>query len=179
MSLIKCSHTKKQYIIYRKTPLNTKVRGFVSIAKYYMYYAPNIDCKHSVGRLEGESGEIALTEMLNGARMRKQYKFFQRLRTNWWDEYCLEGESFCVRCPRLVCKQNAHESELTSLLRHIRNSFAHGLIYVWRENGKGTAFIVLEDYEKNGKTLSARMVLTDKILNDWKAILDSHIAVGE
>ena len=70
----------------------------------------------------------------------------------------------------------ATETELASLLRHIRNAFAHGYLYVWRKR-KGT-YIVLVDFDSSMKN-TAMIIVTDKILEDWKAILENEIPIGE
>lgn len=55
-----------------------------------------------------------------------------------------------------------------SILNHIRNSLAHGNIYLF-PNGN----MMLEDIAIDGKTITARMILHQKTLVDWIRIIDS------
>ena len=75
-----------------------------------------------------------------------------------------------------------NESELTALLRHIRNSLAHGYVYIWNKRQKGS-YILFVDYEKKQKNkpqkITAKILVSMSILERWKAILENEIATGE
>ena len=172
-----CNHKKKYYKNCIKTPLETEIRNFSTIVKFYMYYAPNISSIHSRGRYEGEKADDLFNSMLNIAGMRKAYKFLQRFKGNPWEKFELDGEELCMQCPRMICKKFGSEHELTALLRHIRNAFAHGLIYIYKT--QRTSYIVLEDLDTDKGPLTAKIVVTSKILSDWKAILEGDIPTGE
>lgn len=173
----RCEHRLVHLDKYFVSPLETGIRNFNSIVNYYMYYAPNIDSKHSSGKIEGDRAKETLDRMIDIAGMKNRYVFYVKKSVKPWEEFKLNQNDICIDCCRFICKKRTKQEELTALLGHIRNSFAHGLIYV--KNEKQTKRILLEDYDSRNKETSARIVLTAKILEDWKAILENVIATGE
>lgn len=172
-----CRHNPVQLNRYFVSPLRTSIRNFNSILDYYMYYAPNIESKHSSGRIEDNRAQVILEKIIESADLKNRYTFYVRESSKPFEQLELDQNDTCLKCCRFVCKRGQKEGELTALLRHIRNSFAHGLVYVKPE--RQTKCILLEDYDKRTKKISARLVLTAKILEDWKAILENEIATGE
>ena len=169
-----CTHVKKDIIPLLTTPFDTHIRNFTAIAKYFLYYAPNIDSAHSPGKLSDEDAEQILVQMKNHADMRKSFDFLKSVKSSSWTSRGLEGTSLCFECSRMLCSQTAKEDQLTCLLRHIRNSFAHGRVYVLSRKGKST-LLMLEDLNADKKrSLSARIVIPYKVLEEWKAILENY-----
>lgn len=74
----------------------------------------------------------------------------------------------------LFSKGGKDETNLHAWLRHIRNSLAHGHLYIYKKEEK-VCFLV--DY--NSHNASAKIMVTSKILEGWKAILENQIAIGE
>lgn len=175
----KCSHKAEDISTLIRIPSRTKVKNFESVASYFMYNAPNIDCIHSQGIIEGENAETVFNRMIDSAGMENKYKMLERIQEEHsWSEYKLEGDLLCMKCSRMTCNRYRNESNLTALLRHIRNALAHGLIYVKLYGKEKTASIMLEDEDRKGKK-TARIVVSFKQLETWKAILENEIATGE
>ena len=94
----------------------------------------------------------------------------------------LLGDSVCSYCKRLFCKR-AHanngirESDLSCLLRHIRNSLAHGRVFVI--HGGNQIYILFEDCvpqnKGNNNRISARILCTQADLKKWKSFIEMAI----
>lgn len=175
-----CTHSATTISQFLKKPSATGVRNFATVASYFMYDAPNIDCAHSVGKITGELAESVFSRMISEANMSKQYKVLEKIRDSTWNEYNLAGDTICMQCSRMTYSRSEREDNLTALLRHIRNAFAHGLIYVKKFGKEKCAYLMLEDRDvKNKKKKTARIVLSFEQLESWKAILENEKAVGE
>lgn len=174
----KCQHSTTRISDFFKKPTETNVRNFSSIAAYFMYEAPNIDCAHSVGRITDETAKKVFREMLSSADMNGKYKVLEKIRDESWNEYNLVGDKICMQCSRMTYSRLKKEDELTALLRHVRNAFAHGLIYVKKFGKEKYAYLMLEDMDVKKKK-TARIVLSFEQLERWKAILENEKAVGE
>ena len=61
----------------------------------------------------------------------------------------IDGSELNFRTPRMLCAKGRNETDLTALLRHIRNSFAHGRLYVKKTRRRN--FICLEDLDLKRK----------------------------
>ena len=172
-----CNHTKDNYLSYLVTPLETGIKNFNKIVNYYEYCAPQIDCIHSEGKIEDvEVQKEVFLKLVKIAKMQNNYNFVQRLQPNSFGLYHLEGFEICIKCPRMVCKIGKDETELSALLRHIRNSLSHGKTYV--KKTRNQTYIVLEDYSKDKKPkLTGKMVLTKAILEKWKELLEDEMRI--
>lgn len=168
---------KKDYKTLNTTPLNTGIRNFTEILKFYMYYAPNIDSCQSNGRIEGDSAKNVLQEMLIRANIRNKTRILKRIQKGSWAKSDFDSDEIDFENSRILCDKYSNEEELSALLRHIRNALAHGYIYVWKKtSGK---FILLVDFDSNKKRCTARILVSMSILENWKAILENQIATGE
>lgn len=93
----------------------------------------------------------------------------------------LKNDHLVIEHPRAVLKQNytctpdedeiakneSKESRIAAIFRHIRNSLAHGNTYFF-ENG----YVLLED--KEGKTITAAILLKKQTLLDWIYVVDKN-----
>lgn len=174
-----CTHPKEDYTVYLVPPIDTGVRNFNGIVKYYQYHAPQIDCVHSIHRITDLSTQEAVfKELMKIANMQNRHSFVQRFQPNSLALFQLEGNVICLKCPRMVCKKGKEETELSALLRHLRNVFAHGRTYI--KKTKNQTYVILEDYDtSNSKKpkLSAKIVITKAILEKWKAFLENQVEV--
>lgn len=173
---------KKNYHECLTTPFETGIRNFTEVARYFMYYAPEIDSAQSAGVFSPETEEEILTDMLNRAGLKKKSVFMQRIHESSWKKVDFENDNLDFENPRFLCSRYSKESELHALLRHIRNALAHGHIYVWRKKKKDDYIFLLDkNASKNGRSskITAKMMLSYTILESWKAILENRVAVGE
>ena len=175
---------RKNYREKQVTPFDTGIRNFTHLANFFMYYAPEIDSERSMGKLNPAISEKIMKEMLNSADISKKAWFlgsFQKetLKIRNLNIAALDFEEKCC-----LCLKSKKETELHSLLRHIRNSLAHGHIYVWKRKGKDNGDILLDKACKNEKgnykeTISAVIIISSEIMEKWKAILENQIVIGE
>lgn len=168
----------KDYKELLTTPIEAKIRNFPRLAQYYLYYAPNINSAHSVHRIEGADVKAVFNSMIAEANLSKRYKIVKKVMNGVWKSNQLEDDVLNFEPARFTCDQYSHESELNAVLRHIRNAFAHGYIYVWKKKEKNGRknFVYLTDYDSNKKKITAKMMLSVEILEKWKAILENQIA---
>lgn len=169
---------KKKYTEVLTTPYETGIRNFTEIAKYFQYYAPNIDSVHSYGKILGDRADKIFNKLIASAGMTKDYKTLKKVKANSWNEFNLDDEKLDFEKARMIFDVFSKENELGALLRHIRNALAHGNIYIWRKKSKGN-FIFLVDYDNNKKKITAKIMISSYILEQWKAILENEIALGE
>ena len=169
-----CKHRKENIRVYLTTPENSGIKGFAKLTDYYQYHAPMIDSIHSADceLSEKEQDELIAT-MLSEASLKTRSKFLYRLQKNSLELMGLDGDDLCFKCARLICSKMKEETELASLLRHIRNSLAHGRLYV--KKTKNQTYILLEDFDKRSKRISARILITNAILIRWKKLLISYL----
>ncbi len=168
---------KKNYKECITTPFETGIRNFTIIAKYFLYYAPNIDSAHSVGEINIDSASDIFDSLLKVDHIKKRTKTLKRIQPASWKSYDLDTEILDFEISRMTFDVYKNEDELHALLRHIRNSLAHGHLYVWRK--KRGDFIFLVDYDSKKNKETAKLMLSKNILEEWKAILENEIAIGE
>lgn len=175
---------ERDYRFYLTTPYETGIRNFSSVAKYYLYYAPEIDSAQSLGKFNEQQADQALNNMLDASGLSKKAHFLKRIQSKSWNKYGLDSNVIDFECSRLLCNKFNNETNLHALLRHIRNALAHGYLYVYRKKGTSD-FILLIDFDSKKKTsngekiITAKILVSMKILEDWKAKLENQIALGE
>lgn len=167
---------RKDYKLLNKNPFDTKIRNFTSVFKYFMYYAPNIDSCQSVGRIE--NSDDILNDMLRNANMKRKSKFLAKIQPSSWRNYGFESDILDFEEPKMLCHKMKNESQLTALLRHIRNALAHGYLYVCNKKGNRN-YILLVDYDSGRNKCTAKILVSMQILETWKAILENVVATGE
>ena len=198
----KCEHEAYSLDDMIVIPFETgDVRDLDSLFSYFLYRTPGLDSIHADGRLTGETPEKAVAGMCNKASMIMEHSFVLESTVLKDDEphtfekrnRQLKGDSICMVCSRMLCgkrevkrnndkyveggtepkKLKLEESAYQSLIRHIRNSIAHGLVYATILESE--YYLLFIDKEKTGKKDTARIVISKKQLEDWKAILEGII----
>ncbi len=164
---------KKDYRELLKTPFDTGIRNFTTIAKYFLYFAPSIDSAHSTGNLDDiRSGEI-LARMLARSGMTGKTRIMQRPQQASWRNAQFDSYEIDFEESRILCDRYKAENELHALLRHTRNALAHGYVYVWKKrNGN---FILLIDFDSGKNKSTAKILVTSSIMERWKAELENEI----
>lgn len=168
---------KKNYKECLVSPLKSTIRNFNSIVNFYMYYAPNINSAQSRGRIENQEASRVLKKMLSKTNMDKTTRFLKIIQPQSWVKANLESDVIDFESLRILCNKMKNETELTALLRHIRNAFAHGYIYVWKKK-RGT-YVILVDFDRQKNKRTAMILVTYNILEQWKAILENEMPTGE
>ena len=91
---------KKDYQGLLKTPFDTGIRNFTSVAKYFLYYAPSIDSAQSPGVISDEVSVALIGEMLKKTGMDRSSRFLKRLQASSWKKDDLEGAELDFDNPR-------------------------------------------------------------------------------
>lgn len=166
---------KKNYHECLTTPLETGIRNFNNVAKFYLYYAPNLDTAQSKIKIESMGGEIIFDYMLKETGLKDKYKVLTKIQPTSWKKYELDNDIIDFEKSAVIMKKMKNESCLQALLRHIRNALAHGYIYVWKKK-KGN-YILFVDYDSAGanKKCTAKILVSMSILEKWKEIIEHQI----
>ena len=173
---------KRDYHDLIVTPFKTKIRNFTSIADFYMYYAPEIDSPQSYGKFEMEEAEKVLNIMLKTTKMSEKACFQEKIRSESWGKRGIESDVLDFEDSRFLCSKSKDETQLHALLRHIRNALAHGNLYIWKKQKKGNYVFLIDKEPQRGtqqKKITAKIMVSLEILEQWKAILENQIAIGE
>ena len=168
---------KKKYKECLTTPFETGIRNFTEVAKYFLYYAPNIDSAQSVGRIEGERAGNLFTSLLTQASLQNKYKVLKKIQPTSWKSFDFDKEELDFEESRMLFDKYSNEDDFHALVRHIRNSLAHGCLYVWRK--KTGDFVFLVDFDSGKKKVTAKIMVSMPILEQWKALIENEIATGE
>ena len=160
-------------------PFECGIGDLKQLFSYFLYRAPNIDSLQSP-YLPPDFHDDILEQMLKG---NEDYHFCEQ-NSNTEDELCwvsLNGSQVCVRCKRFMCKKmnkpskrddKRRETNLECLLRHLRNSIAHGHVYV-NYSGHYTSVLLEDENEKHH--ITARIVCCQADLKKWRTILEKSI----
>lgn len=171
---------KRDYKELNKTPFKSGVENFTRVAEYFLYYAPNIDSCQSAGVIDGDDANIVFASLKSRSNINT--KILKKIQPASWKELDFDSDVIDFEYARMLFDKMNNESELTALLRHLRNALAHGYIYVWNKRQKGS-YILFVDYEKKKpnkeQKITAKIMVSMSILEAWKAILENQIATGE
>mgnify|MGYP004540072343 CR=1 FL=1 len=168
---------KKNYHECLTTPFKTGIRNFTSIANYFLYYAPNIDSAQSSGKVSEKRADVLIQSMIDQAGLKNRTKILKKIQPHSWnfcglDKDILDFENSCF-----VIDKYGSESNFQALIRHLRNALAHGYIYVWKKE-KGN-YIFFADFDQKKKKFTAKILVSMKIMECWKALIENEIAIGE
>lgn len=151
------------------------IKGFQGVVNYFLYHSPNLDCIHCKKRLYIDQQEEILKEMIEKAGInKKEYRFIKRKSKIAFEKLDLQKDTIEINSNRFICikyydkNTKEYETDFESLMRHLRNCFAHGNIASFKQDR-----IILKDCY-NGDN-NAVLVLSKNILRDWKAILENII----
>lgn len=161
-------------------PFECEIGDLRQLFSYFQHRAPNVDSLKSPYLLP-ETHQSVLDEMLKGNEL---FVFCsQNAKTE--DELAkvaFGGSQVCIRCKRFLCKrmtsrnakrdETRKETDLECLLRHMRNSIAHGHVFVYHSGNYIS--VLLEDQNDKGNT-TARIVCCQADLKKWRNILEKAI----
>lgn len=150
---------------------NAELRKLFS---YFLHCAPDTASLHAP-HIERDKHQVIFERMMLNRHFK--YQKFCSSNTPIQNEFLkagLEGDCFCLKCKRYVCKKKKtnkgepQETDLDCFVRHIRNSIAHGRVYC--HHSGNAIHIIFEDTNKSGN-LSARIICIKADLQHWKSVL--------
>ena len=168
---------KKDYKIFLTTPFETGIRNFSTVAKYFLYYAPNISSAQSIGKVEEEKAESLFRSLLNETELKNKCKVLKKIQPSSWHSFEFDVDELDFENSRMIFDKYSTETDFQALLRHLRNSIAHGYLYVWKK--KTGNFVFFIDFDSNKKKITAKIMVSMSILEKWKALIENQIAIGE
>ena len=142
--------------------------------EYFLYLAPNIESTHSKKIPRDKHAEIFDRMMKDRHFKYQKFCWANAVIEKEFSKGCLAGDSICLKCKRFVCKKKPtkkdalEETSLECFLRHMRNSIAHGRVYM--RHATNRIHFVFED-ENSSKNLSARIVCIKSDLEHWRYVL--------
>jgi len=174
-----CSKNTTKFKVAEETaivPAECEVGMLRQLFSYFQYRAPNIDSLKSP-MLDIAFHEDVLAKMTKG----KPDFHFCSQNANTEEELkkvALEGVSICSWCKRFMCKRMTRpakrdstraETDLECFLRHLRNSIAHGHVFVI--HGENYINILFDDVNTDGN-ITARIVCCQADLRKWRNELE-------
>ena len=161
---------EKYFSLKDSNYIPTDISTMVQTLGYFQYKAPDISSIHSWTLPQNKHEEVYNLFFETANFEAKVFASSQKILQKRFNENHLSKEKFCYKCKRFVCIKESKESKLDCLLRHMRNSIAHGLIYLPANN---SPFICFKDLDKN-KNESAIIICKREDLNNWKNIIEQY-----
>lgn len=130
--------------------------------QFFLYLAPNLESIHSKKIEDEKKLDSILEEFLEKFVMSSYHFYSPSYSKNLpLEKYGLSSDFSISRSSRgVVATLKSKEHELNSLLRHMRNSIAHGRVYMKSKSNR--IYILFEDYNRNQRlTFSMLLSLTD------------------
>ena len=160
-------------------PSECDISDLRNLFSYFQYRAPNIDSVQSP-LLSSDIHDKVLAKMLHN---NSDYKFYSHNLDSaiLLQKHGMSGDHVCNRCKRFVCKYMTNpakrdttrkETDLECLLRHLRNSIAHG--HVFLHHGGNYITLGFEDQNEK-KNITSRIIVNRAELNKWKNVLEEAI----
>ena len=161
--------TKEKYFILSDCNyIPTEISSLVQILGYFQYQAPNISSAHSWSLPENLHDEIYELIIEKTKFVKQSFASNQKVLQKRFLENHLSETKFCYHCKRFTCLKYSKESKLECLLRHLRNSIAHGLVYLPLLKSR---YICFKDINKDNK-VTAMIILEKNDLYTWKDIIE-------
>jgi hypothetical protein len=164
--------------------MNFSDKDLVKIYNFYLYksFAASSPQKISVKEYGWESTKSKLNgygAMLNDLKEKTHIEFYlKKCKKKQKDSIDLllsknhlSDDKFNNEKPVAVLEQQSRETDMTCLLRHIRNAIAHGNTYQF-----GNGNILLEDMQKREKgiRITARILINKDTLTDLIKVIDKN-----
>ena len=166
----KCKHNKIDINDLKMVPFQDNI-FLNNLLSYFLYKAPSIS---SIFSEEIDfNDDRFFREYININRFSKII-FMKKYNKNTYIDNNIYGNYICMKCFKIICTRvidntdNKLESYLECVLRHIRNSIAHGCVYYLYENKRH--YIMFEDFNIK-KNLTARIIISRQALIDLKSKL--------
>ncbi len=130
------------------------------VFSYFQYRAPGVSSPHAC-RIHDDSKEMVYKDFITKRKI-ISVKFCTEIKelNSYFEKYYLLGNEVCYKCKRFVCKKNKKESDFDCLIRHLRNSIAHGRVSLLQQRG---SFLYFEDRDKAGITAKIILNLEDLV----------------
>lgn len=161
-------------LIHKPRPLNLSKELTLSI-EYLLWYVPNINSIQSEKNpliekklYENFTFQLLMEEM---GMSKEDTLFLDKIEDSIVDYY---KDEICCHCQKIILTQADGETKSSSLLRHTRNSIAHGLFNIVDDMFIGFDLREL-DPQKNGYNCTGIVKIRPKSLIKALALLDEEL----
>ena len=177
----KCTIKAIEYIVSKENAIGSEFYDDSRNRRVLLYFKDFAPCQSSYtgSVLSQEVHQEVLDDMLQSW---KDHYLFVAYDTDLkrteetYEKYNLKGDRLCSRCKRFVCKRDnkaKQETDLSCLLRHIRNAIAHNRVFSIH-GGNYVSFLFI-DVNKAGN-VNAKVICNRVDLEKWKRILEKAVA---
>lgn len=181
----KCDKKVRLFIVDKQLSVNPLLCDIGNLRKlfaFFQYETPNTSsylCSH----LSNEYHDFVFDEIKRSFKTGIiDIAASNTTSTEELEKLNLLGDNLCSYCKRLFCKRKpsrngVKETDLSCLLRHIRNSLAHGRVFVIHIGNHIS--VMFEDFDPRNKgnknEISARIICTQADLKKWKNHIESAV----
>lgn len=153
-------------------PFEVEDRELLLLFSFFLHKAPTLDSNFAI---KSYKDSIKWNSYIQNWK-ENTFRFYASKipESNVLKRYKLEDSAkINNKCRAFVCvKKNNEESDYECFVRHIRNSIAHGYVYIKKQTNR--VFILLEDY--NSKKHKQAIILVSKSdLNKLKKEIEKEI----
>ena len=176
-----CKKTVEHFIISKDNAINPQECDIGDLRKlfgYFQYKSPNTS-SYQCESLDKQYHEKLFTEMMKSWK-NDSYRIIPSNATfdKESPKVALSGSSVCSYCKRFLLKRNKtkngnRETDFMCLIRHLRNSLAHGRVFVI--HGGNSIKIMFEDYDTRNKVITARIICNQSDLRKWRSLINDYI----
>lgn len=177
----KCDKTVQPFIISKEKAINPQAIDIGDLRQlfgYFQYRAPNTTSYQSETLSESYHTDLFNEMMKSWKKENISIIPFNTTYDNESPKFALNGNSICSYCKRFVCKRNKpknniQETDFNCIVRHLRNSLAHGRVFV--VHGGNSIKIMFEDYDSKNKTISGRIICNQSDLKKWRKLINEYL----
>ena len=176
-----CNKTVQHFVISKENAVNPQTCDIGDLRQlfgFFQYKAPNTS-SFQCESLDEIYHEDLFNEMMKSWK-EENHDIISHSVTfdNEAVNYALFGNDICSYCKRYLCKRlktkNGHkETDFDCFIRHIRNSIAHGRVFIIHSGN--SIKVMLEDYDNINKVISGRIICNQSDLRKWRTLINSYI----
>ena len=168
VKVFKCTcedHKKISYKEYRIKPFD---KEYKKINDYFSFFLYDVEYWVNAQYILPEKWNEEYINILNQLNI-ENYNEYSENSQGKYKDMDLNEDELCFECQRICISLKSKEDSLSSLCRHIRNSIAHGQVYL--HNNLNILFQDLDDK----KHITARIIISVKSFEKLRNILNAKI----
>ncbi len=177
----RCNKNVEHFIISKENAVNPQTIDIGDLRQlfgYFQYKAPNTSSYQCESLDEAYHIDLFDEMMKSWKKENTSIIVFNSTYDNESPNYALNGNSVCSYCKRYLLKRGKpkngiQETDFNCFIRHLRNSLAHGRVFVI--HGGNSIKIMFEDYDTKNKVISGRMICNQSDLKKWRILINKYI----
>ncbi len=177
----RCNRTVQPFIISKEEAVNPQIIDIGDLRilfGYFQYKAPNTSSYQSKKLDESYHADLFKDMMRSWKKENASIIPFNSTYDKESPKFALNGNSVCSFCKRYLLKRskpknNVQETDFNCIVRHLRNSLAHGRVFVIHAGN--SIKIMFEDYDNKNRTISGRIICNQSDLKKWRALINKYL----